>query len=332
MIRPVAAMPDSPSPTVAGSGARRPFVVITGMSGAGRSTALRALEDFGYVAVDNVPLPLLADLMRSTAGNPGGGPGAMAAPLAFGIDTRTYGFDAHDLARRVGELRDRPDIAPRLLYLDCDTETLQRRYTESRRPHPLAPDRPVSDGIADERSMIGRLRDAADEVIDTSTLTPHQFKQILLGHFGLGRFGLGEAAGMRIAVMSFSFRRGLPREADLVFDVRFLKNPHYVPELKPLTGRDGAVSAFVETDPDYQPFIERLEGMIGPLLPRFDAEGKSYLTIAVGCTGGRHRSVAVAERLAGWLRGAGRSVTLSHRDVDVRGGQSAGSSKSGMGE
>ena len=130
---------------------------------------------------------------------------------------------------------------------------------------------------------------------------------------------------MRIAVMSFSFRRGLPREADLVFDVRFLKNPHYVPSLKPLTGRDRPVADFVATDPDYKPFIDRLEGMIGPLLPRFDAEGKSYLTIAVGCTGGRHRSVAVAERLADWLRGAGRSVTLSHRDVDVRGGTASGS-------
>ena len=158
-----------------------------------------------------------------------------------------------------------------------------------------------------------RLRDAADEVIDTSTLAPHQFKQILHGHFGLG------ISTMRIAVMSFSFRRGLPREADLVFDVRFLKNPHYVPDLKPMTGRDRAVVAYIETDPDFKPFVERLEGMIGPLLPRFDAEGKSYLTIAVGCTGGRHRSVAVAERLAGWLRSAGRSVTLSHRDAEAAG-------------
>ena len=134
---------------------------------------------------------------------------------------------------------------------------------------------------------------------------------------------------MRIAVMSFSFRRGLPREADLVFDVRFLRNPHYVPELKPLTGRDKAVADYVATDPDYKPFIDRLEGMVGPLLPRFDAEGKSYLTIAVGCTGGRHRSVAVAERLADWLRRAGRSVTLSHRDVDVRSGDVRSGTTSG---
>jgi RNase adapter protein RapZ len=297
------------------------IVIITGMSGAGRSTALRALEDFGYVAVDNVPLPLLGDLMRSTAGSPG----EMAAPLAFGVDTRTYGFNAHDLVRRLQELRLRADLAPKLLYLDCATETLQRRYTESRRPHPMAPDRPVIDGIADERSMIGRLRDSADLVVDTSMLSPHQFKQLLLGHFALGA-----AAGMRISVMSFSYRRGVPREADLVFDVRFLKNPHYVPELKPLTGLDAEVAAFIETDPDYRPFVDRLEGLIGPLLPRFDAEGKSYLTIAIGCTGGRHRSVAVAKRLADWLRKAGRSVTLSHRDTDARGEQVA-ESNSGRG-
>ena len=308
-------MPDSPaSHASTTTQTRRPFVLITGMSGAGRGTALHALEDLGYVAVDNVPLPLLGDLVRSTTG----GMGEIAAPLAFGVDTRTYGFDPHDLQRRLRELRLRADLAPRLLFLDCDTETLRRRYTETRRPHPLAPDRPVSDGIADERRLIMDLRDSADISIDTSALTPHQFKQLLAGHFAIGR-----SAGMRISVMSFSFRRGLPREADLVFDVRFLKNPHYDPKLKPLTGIDPEVAAFIASDPDYEPFMGRLEGMIGPLLPRFDAEGKSYLTVAIGCTGGRHRSVAIAERLAGWLRAAGRSVTLSHRDTDVRGGQVA---------
>jgi len=305
-------MPDSPatSTTTPQRDTRRPFVLVTGLSGAGRGTALAALEDMGYVAVDNVPLPLLGDLMRSTAGSLR----EMAAPLAFGVDTRTYGFDAKNLVRRLQQLRNRPDMAARLLYLDCDTETLQRRYTESRRPHPMAPDRPVVDGIVDERRQISWMRDSADVVIDTSALSPHQFKQILAGHFSLGK-----PAGMRISVMSFSYRRGVPREADLVFDVRFLKNPHYVPELKELTGADHPVAAFIATDPDYEPFIGRLEGLIGPLLPRFDAEGKSYLTIAVGCTGGRHRSIAVAERLADWLRSAGRSVTLMHRDTEVRG-------------
>jgi len=312
MIVVASAMPDSSTSSnpSAAADTRRPFVVVTGLSGAGRVTALHALDDMGYVAVDNVPLPLLGDLMRSTSGNPG----EMAAPLAFGIDTRTYGFDPRDLVRRVQGLRGRSDIAVRLLFLESDTETLQRRYTESRRPHPLAPGRPVKDGIMEERQQVGWMRDSADLVIDTSALSPHQFKQLLIGHFTLGR-----SPGTRLSVMSFSYRRGLPREADLVFDVRFLKNPHYEPALKPLTGRNAAVAAYVAEDPDYRPFFNGLKTLIEPLLPRFDAEGKSYLTIAIGCTGGRHRSVAVAEELAGWLRGAGRSVTLSHRDAEASG-------------
>lgn len=304
-------MPDSPTPHPSSATVtRRPFVVVTGLSGAGRGTALNVLDDLGYVAVDNVPLALLDDLMRST----GGDAGAVAQPLALGMDTRTLGFDPRELAARIRELRTRPNLAARLLFLEADTETLQRRYTETRRPHPLAPDRPVADGIDEERRLIGWMSDVADLTIDTTSLSPNRLKQILTGHFGLGR-----TVGTRISVMSFSFRRGLPREADLVFDVRFLKNPHYDPALKPLTGRDPAVAAFIATDPDYRPFVDRLEALIGPLLPRFDAEGKSYLTIAVGCTGGKHRSVAVAEELADWLRSAGRSVTLSHRDVGAAG-------------
>jgi len=312
MIRPAPLMPDSPtlSASHAPDETRRPFVLVTGLSGAGRGTALNVLDDLGYVAVDNVPLVLLDDLMRST----GGDSGASAPPLALGIDTRTLGFDARELATRIRELRNRPGLAARLLFLEADTETLRRRYTETRRPHPLAPDRPVADGIAEERRQIGWMGDVADLTIDTTSLSPHRLKQILTGHFGLGR-----SVGTRISVMSFSFRRGLPREADLVFDARFLKNPHYDPALKPLTGRDPAVAAFIATDSDYRPFVDRLKALIGPLLPRFDAEGKSYLTIAVGCTGGKHRSVALAEELADWLRTAGRSVTLSHRDVGAAG-------------
>src|SRR5690349_6686036 len=190
-------MPDSspsPAPTPQRT-ARRPFVLVTGLSGAGRATALRALEDLGYVAVDNVPLPLLGDLMRSTAGSAG----EAAAPLAFGIDTRTYGFSTEALLRRLQQLRQRPELGVRLLYLECDSETLQRRYTKSRRPHPMAPDRPVVDGIVDERRKMETMRDSADVVIDTSALSPHQFKQILSGHFALG-----QPIGTRIAVMSFS--------------------------------------------------------------------------------------------------------------------------------
>lgn len=312
MIETTSHMPDSPAPLAPATtqDTRRPFVVVTGLSGAGRATALNVLDDLGYVAVDNVPLPLLHDLVRST----GGAPGETAQPLALGVDTRTFGFDARDLVAQIAELRHNSGLAARLLFLEADTETLRRRYTETRRPHPMAPDRPVIDGIIEERRQIGWMREAADLSIDTSALSPHRLKEILAGYFGLGR-----SVGTRISVMSFSFRRGLPREADLVFDARFLKNPHYDPVLKPMTGRDPAVAAFIATDPDYRPFVDNLQALIGPLLPRFDAEGKSYLTIAVGCTGGRHRSVALAEELADWLRSAGRSVTLSHRDVGAAG-------------
>jgi UPF0042 nucleotide-binding protein len=312
MITGDSAMPDSPSPSLRPDAIlRRPFVLVTGLSGAGRMTALNVLEDVGYVAVDNMPLPLLGDLMRSTSS----GSGSPAPPLAFGVDTRTFGFDPQELIDRVQKLRQRADLDVKLLFLECDTEVLQRRYTESRRPHPLAPDRPVMDGIVEERRQVGWMRDSADLVVDTSSLSPHGLKQLLAGHFAPG-----PRVGTRLSVMSFSFRRGLPREADLVFDARFLKNPHYEAALKPLTGRDPAVAAYVATDPDYKPFVEHLQGLIGPLLPRFDAEGKSYLTIAIGCTGGRHRSVALAEVLADWLRRAGRSVTLTHRDADGAGG------------
>ena len=305
-------MPDSPPPSLPPDATlRRPFVLVTGLSGAGRMTALNVLEDMGYVAVDNMPLPLLGDLMRSTSS----GSGSAAPPLAFGVDTRTFGFDPQALVDRVQKLRQRADLDAKLLFLECDTEVLQRRYTESRRPHPMAPDRPVMDGIVEERRQIRWMRDIADLVVDTSSLSPHALKQLLAGHFALG-----PRVGTRLSVMSFSYRRGLPREADLVFDARFLKNPHYEPTLKPLTGRDPAVAAYVATDPDYKPFVEHLQGLIGPLLPRFDAEGKSYLTIAIGCTGGRHRSVALAEVLADWLRRAGRSVTLTHRDAEGAGG------------
>ncbi len=217
-----------------------------------------------------------------------------------------------DLVRRIRELRLRADIAIQLLFLDCDSEALQRRYTESRRPHPLAPDRPVKDGISEERKRLGWVRDSADVVIDTSALSPHQLKQLLGGHFALGR-----SLDTRLSVMSFSYRRGLPREADLVFDARFLRNPHYQPALRSLTGRDRAVGRFVDADPAFAPFFSGLTGLLAPLLPRFEQEGKSYLTIAIGCTGGKHRSVLVAERLAQWLGRHGRAAIVRHRDAGL---------------
>ncbi|MGE4219866.1 MAG: RNase adapter RapZ [Alphaproteobacteria bacterium] len=203
-----------------------------------------------------------------------------------------------------------PRFAVRTLFLDCDDEVLMRRFTETRRRHPLAADRPLPDTIRLERRLLARLRDRADLVIDSTNKSQWELKAALSERFRLER-----DQGLSLFVTSFSFRQGLPREADLVFDVRFLANPHYDPVLRPLTGQDAPVDAAVAADPDFPAFFERLTGMLEVLLPRYRREGKSYLTIAIGCTGGRHRSVAVTERLARWLAAAGWDVHPHHRDI-----------------
>jgi UPF0042 nucleotide-binding protein len=280
-----------------------PVVVVTGMSGAGRSTALKVLEDLGYEAVDNMPLHLFASLIR-----PGSG---FRRPLAIGVDVRTRDFDVSHFVAAIDHLRAEGDLAVRTLFLDCDDNILRRRYTETRRRHPLAADRPLADGIRHERWLVSPLKKCVDVIIDTSGLAPGKLRHLLKGNFGI------EAEpGVTIFVTSFSYRHGLPREGDLVFDVRFLANPHYDPALQPLTGRDARVADFVAADPCFAPFFEALKGLLLPLLPRFEREGRSYLTIALGCTGGRHRSVFVAERLASLLREQGGRVTLHHRDID----------------
>ena len=281
--------------------APRRVVLITGLSGAGRATALKALEDLGFEAVDNLPLSLLADLLRPESE-------ARTTSLALGLDVRTRDFASDAFLSELARLRARSDIAAELVFRDSDV--LLRRYTETRRRHPLAIDRPVADGIAEGRRILAPLRDIADHTIDTSQLGPHDLKRLLSI-----RFALADAPGLRLVVVSFSYRQGLPREADLVFDARFLANPHYVPALKPLSGRDRAVQDFVATDPDIPAFLNGIKSLMGPLLPRYEKEGKSYLTVAVGCTGGRHRSVYVAEALAEWLAQLGKSVTLAHRDL-----------------
>lgn len=281
---------------------RARVVLVTGMSGAGHSTALKALEDLGYEAVDNLPLTLLQSLAPSG--------GDLARPLAIGIDVRTRGFGADAFIGALGRLRQLPELDVRLLFLDCDDDVLFRRYTETRRRHPLTADRPVADSVRHERSVVEPLRGAADLVIDTTQLTPADLKRLLQGHFALERSG-----PMPVFVVSFAYRYGIPREADLVFDVRFLENPHYDPRLRPLTGRDQEVAARIQADAGFNPFFGQLADMLRPLLPRYVAEGKSYLTIALGCTGGRHRSVFVAERLAAWLNDLGYQVTLTHRDM-----------------
>ena len=281
-------------------------VVVTGMSGAGKTTALKFLEDLGYEAVDNLPLNLLGALVSGPAPEPG-----RRRPIAIGIDIRTRDFGAVSMLAELDRLAESRLADLHLMFLDCDDEVLARRFTETRRLHPLAAERPLADGIVHERILLQPLRSRADIVLDTSTLRPAEFKSALAGHFGIER-----SAPLVLFVTSFSYRQGLPREADLVFDARFLSNPHYVPDLRPLTGRDRRVAAHVEADPAFDPFWTSLTAMLEPMLPRFVAEGRNYLTIAIGCTGGRHRSVAVAEKLTGWLRQQGQKVELRHRDLD----------------
>lgn len=287
--------------------ARSRLLVVTGMSGAGRSTALKALEDMGYEAVDNLPLSLLPNILSVPLLNAS----AQRSPLAIGVDVRTRDFGVSALLAALDRLVAEHHLDLKIVFLDCEDDHLVRRYTETRRRHPLAGDRPVMDGIDLERHRVYPLRDRADLVIDTTALNPGDLKRLLHGHFALDA-----APGITIFVTSFSYRHGLPRDADLVFDVRFLRNPHYLDALRPFTGRDAEVGAFIEADPDFPPFFERLCAWLAPLLPRYEREGKSYLTIAIGCTGGRHRSVYLAERLAAWLSESGRPVGLSHRDLD----------------
>ncbi len=294
--------PVAAPPAIAAPSPVRRVVLVTGRSGAGMSTALKSLEDLGYEAVDNLPLALVAPMIDQCH--------ETGRAIALGIDSRTRDFSAERLIGQIEGLRGRPGFDVRLAFLDCDDEVLLRRFTETRRRHPLAIDRPVSDGILLEKTLLAALRDAADPVFDTSLLTVHDLKRLLAGHFALE-----SGPGLTVFVTSFSFRRGLPREADLVFDVRFLDNPHWNPALRPLTGLDEPVQRAVAVDPDFQPFMDSVTGLLTALLPRYNREGKSYLTIAVGCSGGRHRSVFVAERLARWLGTVSDRVGLRHRDL-----------------
>ena len=292
-----AAVADGPQ-----AGATSRVLVVTGMSGAGRSTALKVLEDLGYEAVDNLPLSLVPSLVSHRP---------HSAPLALGADVRTRDFGVSALADTLDRLALEGGARPAVVFLDCGDDRLVERFTETRRRHPLASDRPVIDGIRLERQYVSPLRDRADLVIDTTDLSLADLKRVLHGHFALDR-----SPGIALSVISFSYRHGLPRDADIVFDARFLRNPHYVPVLKPQTGLDPEVGAYVAGDPDFPGFFRDLSALVDSLLPRFEREGKSYLTIAIGCTGGRHRSVYLAERLAAWLGERGRAVSVRHRDLD----------------
>jgi UPF0042 nucleotide-binding protein len=281
------------------------LVLVTGLSGAGKSSILRVLEDLGHETVDNPPLALLDTLVAGST-----------APVAAGVDIRSRGFDAGQVLAAIGRLRARPGLALTLVFATAEEAVLLRRYTETRRRHPLAGGMEatgkggVQEGIAREAALLAPLREAADLVVDTTDLPLPELRRLIEA-----RFRPSAAPGLSILVQSFAYPKGLPREADLVFDLRFLRNPHYVDALRPRTGQDPEVAAYVQADEAYAGFWSRLTGFLEPLLPRYVAEGKKYLTIALGCSGGRHRSVHVAERLADHLSRQGWRVDLAHREL-----------------
>lgn len=280
-------------------------VILTGVSGSGKSTALRALEDAGWYCVDNLPVVLLDKLVELSQQA-----GGQVPRLALVVDARDVRFlpEAPRSIEEVRRLGTRVDV----LFLDASDESLVRRYSETRRRHPMAGEGgSVPEGIAAERRALEPLKGMAGEVLDTTEMNVHDLKR-----FVHARFAEGGAARLGVSVVSFGFRNGIPAHADMVLDVRFLPNPYFVPELRPYAGTDGPVRDFVLGQPDAQAFLQRLADFGAFLLPRYAAEGKSYLTLAIGCTGGRHRSVAIAEELARRLRQGGTSVRVWHRDVD----------------
>ncbi len=281
------------------------FIVLTGMSGAGKSQAIRALEDLGYYCVDNLPvqlLPVLAELaLRQDEHN----------RVAVVMDMRESRF-VSDFPRVYRGLKADKQRTTRLIFLEAGDAELVRRFSETRRPHPLAPDRPVIEGVAEERDSLRPIRGMADKVIDTSKLNVHELRQQLRELVS----GRKQASKLLINVVSFGFQNGAPAEADLVFDMRFLKNPHWVPALRPKTGRDAAVAAYIRRQPIARTAIKKITSLLRWLVPLYIQEGKSYLTIAIGCTGGRHRSVYVAETLKRELSDLkGVTVKVSHRDL-----------------
>jgi RNase adapter protein RapZ len=283
-------------------------VIVTGMSGAGKSSALKALEDLNFEAIDNVPLPLLEAILT---GGPKQFDGAgFDRPVAVGVDIRSRDFGVDEFLNRFDDITTTNNINAHILFVDCDDEVLHRRFEETRRRHPMAMDRPVTDGIQRERKLVTPLRGRADLVIDTTAIGLGELKSILQA-----QFASDAAQELTVFVGSFSYRKGLPREADLVFDVRFLRNPHYEANLRASTGQDEAIGAYITEDEAFGPFFENLTQMLKPLMPRYEAEGKSYLTIAFGCTGGRHRSVFVAEKLAKWFDKEGLRAQINHRDI-----------------
>jgi UPF0042 nucleotide-binding protein len=285
-------------------GAQR-LVLVTGPSGAGRSTAINVLEDLGFEAIDNLPLTLIPRLLD--------GP-ARPVPLALGLDVRNRDFSASNVIELIDSLTRNPAFSPEVLYLDCAPATLVRRFNETRRRHPLSADGAPLDGVAAEIDLLAPIRVRADVLLDTSEMSPHDLKEELTRWFGSA-----EAAGLTVSVQSFSYKRGVPRGVDVMFDCRFLANPHWQPELRAQDGRDSAVQGFVMADPRYPEFFDRIRALVEFVLPAHLQEGKTHLAIGFGCTGGQHRSVTLAEKMADALADAGWRVSKRHRELERRG-------------
>lgn len=281
------------------------IVFVSGPSGAGRSTAIRALEDLGFEAIDNLPLSMLPTLLE--------GP-TPTRPLALGTDPRNRDYSAHALIQAVDRANDAPDILVDLVYLDCATDVLVRRFSETRRRHPLAPEDQPLLGIELERDLLAPVRARASLLIDTSTLSPHELKAEISRWFAPS-----DTQRLALSVQSFSYKRGLPMGADLVFDCRFLRNPYWSEPLRGLDGRDQAVQAYVAEDPRFSAFASQVSSLIETLLPAYRDEGRAHLTVAFGCTGGQHRSVAMVENLCNQLADAGWQVSKRHRELERRG-------------
>lgn len=284
----------------------QPLLLVTGLSGAGKSTALAVLEDLGWETIDNFPVRLLKRLVAM--------PDEPRGPIAIGFDSRTRGFVPADIIALVKDLTARDDIALTFLFLDCSGSELERRFNETRRRHPMADGRPVMEGIAAERELLEPLRRWAELMIDTSAMTSNDLQGQVRKLFSSGT---GDGV-MTLTLSSFGFARGMPPLADLVFDMRFLDNPHWVPGLRELTGQDAAVGHHIAADPAFADAFARIRDLLLMLLPRYQAQGKPYVHIAFGCTGGRHRSVYTAECMAQSLRVAGFSPTVRHRNLGSR--------------
>jgi RNase adapter protein RapZ len=276
------------------------LLLVTGMSGAGKSTVLDTLEDMGWDCVDNLPVGLLQDFVRGEEDA-----GSMA-PIAVGMDARSRGFDAEKLPEIVRSIE---GVRPEILYLDCSGAELIRRFDETRRRHPLASERPAEDGIARERGITALLRQAADSILDTTDLTPAELREELRKRYAEDR------DQPVITIASFGYSRGVSRTADLIFDMRFVANPHWIEDLRLLTGIDRGVRDYCAEDPAWGQAMDSIEALLKDLIPRYWAAGKTYLTVAFGCTGGRHRSVAAAVEMAERLREAGFPANIRHRDL-----------------